>query len=350
LFDATTVVPASVRLENAAVKLRGNGKPQASEQDVNADGLLDLVVHVETQSLQLTEGDDLATLMAWTVNGDGIVATDSVRIVGALFGEAAGGVREVLTNVESQGHGSPVSLNDSDLDAVVPFAFSASWTGATHSSDASSIEVVIADLPDGMLGRAELLAPTPGQTSPGGRITLDRDANGAGWFIDQTPFDHSEFRVPLGQSLTATANSAATGRYDLLTVLRHEIGHLYGSGHDDTGLMAPILAPGVRYLGGGVLHVDDHGLRLPMRFFGHQLLPQARSAGTSHDPGTLQVDEEGVDSSSLLAWVRVADHRLSPHRIDRVMHDFGQDEEDDELFIEFDEDSVPKNDFGIALD
>ncbi len=80
-FDATTVDPTTVTLAGASVALRGKGTPNASVQDVNVDGLPDLVVHVSTEALQLTEGDTQALLEATTYSGQRIEGSDSVRIV-----------------------------------------------------------------------------------------------------------------------------------------------------------------------------------------------------------------------------------------------------------------------------
>lgn len=46
-FDATTVDPLSVQLVGAAVRTR-NGRSHTAAEDANGDGLMDLVVHVET--------------------------------------------------------------------------------------------------------------------------------------------------------------------------------------------------------------------------------------------------------------------------------------------------------------
>jgi len=80
-FDATKVVPTSVTLAGATVKLKGNGLPIASFQDVNGDGRLDLVVQVTTQTLELTNGDTQALLRAKTQDGATICGVDSIRIV-----------------------------------------------------------------------------------------------------------------------------------------------------------------------------------------------------------------------------------------------------------------------------
>jgi hypothetical protein len=97
--------------------------------------------------------------------------------------------------------------------------------------------ITIADLADGYL------ALTLGTT-----ITLDTDAAGYGWFIDQTPFLNEEFVSGRASSLVkreaseandeirdtndaspwqffAKPGSAAAGQMNLLTVLRHEHGH-----------------------------------------------------------------------------------------------------------------------------
>lgn len=80
-FDAMMVDPLTVTLASAPVRLKGQGTPQASFQDVNADGLLDLVVHVSTEALQLTETDTEAVLEGATLDGTHIRGRDTVRVV-----------------------------------------------------------------------------------------------------------------------------------------------------------------------------------------------------------------------------------------------------------------------------
>ena len=80
-FDATTVNPITITLAEALVKLKGNGTPMASFQDVNGDGRLDLVVQVNTTALELSTGDTQATLTGQTFDGKSITGIDSVRIV-----------------------------------------------------------------------------------------------------------------------------------------------------------------------------------------------------------------------------------------------------------------------------
>lgn len=80
-FDARTVDPLSVTLAGATVELKGKGTPMASFQDVNGDGLIDLVVHVSTEALQLSDGDTEIVLEGKTFSGTSIEGRDSVRII-----------------------------------------------------------------------------------------------------------------------------------------------------------------------------------------------------------------------------------------------------------------------------
>ncbi len=79
-FDATTIDPAMVTLANALVALKGKGVPMASVADVNDDGLSDLVVHIDTETLELSAGDTDAVLKAKTFGGLLVAGMDLVRL------------------------------------------------------------------------------------------------------------------------------------------------------------------------------------------------------------------------------------------------------------------------------
>jgi DNA-binding beta-propeller fold protein YncE len=80
-FDATKVDPLTVSLASAPVRLKGNGAPMASFEDVNQDGLLDIVVRVSTQTLELSETDEEAVLTGKTFDGISFSGMDTVRVV-----------------------------------------------------------------------------------------------------------------------------------------------------------------------------------------------------------------------------------------------------------------------------
>lgn len=80
-FDATTVDPATVQLGSLPVKMAGkSGKYLAHAEDVNGDGLTDLVVQILDDDSLVITGSGQATLVGATP-GFPISGTDSVCIV-----------------------------------------------------------------------------------------------------------------------------------------------------------------------------------------------------------------------------------------------------------------------------
>jgi hypothetical protein len=103
------------------------------------------------------------------------------------------------------------------------------------------VDVRIADLPGATLGRAL-----------GSTITLDINAAGHGWFVDATPRDDSEF----------SPHSAFRNLHsmDLLTAVMHEIGHVLGYDHTESGVMQDTLPVGVRRLADELVETADRKL------------------------------------------------------------------------------------------
>ena len=84
-FDATTVDPATVELGGLGVKVAGkSGKLLAHTEDVNGDGLLDLVVQIRDVDGAFLLGDTSATLTGNLFDGTHIHADDSICIRGSL--------------------------------------------------------------------------------------------------------------------------------------------------------------------------------------------------------------------------------------------------------------------------
>lgn len=79
-LDAATVDPASLVFAGAPVARLGSGGPQASLQDVDGDGQLDLVAKFPTTALMLEVGDAAATLAGALRDGTPIRGQDVVLV------------------------------------------------------------------------------------------------------------------------------------------------------------------------------------------------------------------------------------------------------------------------------
>jgi len=82
-FDATTVDPETVELAGSGIKIRGkSNKYMVASEDVNDDGLPDIVVHVAIENFDPdTFQDGYATLAGKTFDGEIIEGTDEISIV-----------------------------------------------------------------------------------------------------------------------------------------------------------------------------------------------------------------------------------------------------------------------------
>jgi hypothetical protein len=76
-FDAGTVNPATIKVAGAGVNLRRNETLASSLEDVNGDGLLDLVVHVNTKALQLMHPNQVL-LEAYTMSQQRLWGMDHI--------------------------------------------------------------------------------------------------------------------------------------------------------------------------------------------------------------------------------------------------------------------------------
>jgi hypothetical protein len=132
-------------------------------------------------------------------------------------------------------------LTQTELQPLATEALARWQAAGVDTSAFAGIDVRIADLGGTTLGLAA-----------GHTIWLDDNAAGWGWFVDATPWDDSEFTTP--------GNQGEQNRMDLLTVLEHELGHLLGFDHQETGVMEDTLATGTRKTPTGQWIVQDSAL------------------------------------------------------------------------------------------
>jgi Ca2+-binding RTX toxin-like protein len=107
-------------------------------------------------------------------------------------------------------------LLQSDAERLLAVAVDIWRASGVPAARLAGVRVVVTDLAPGELGHAV-----------GRTIYLDADAAGWGWHLD-----------PM--------SAVPADRIDLLTVLLHELGHVLGLDHADTGLMSAVLVPGLR--------------------------------------------------------------------------------------------------------
>ncbi len=217
-------------------------------------------------------------VVTWAVTGPADVASQSLKIDGqdataiygpygvnyaGVFGPVATGNRDYTievtdTNGVTKTHdgtfqvlaaltvealappvGSATSLTVTDINSIVTEAAYRleEAFGPRAATALAGVSVEVTDLSGKLLGAAT-----------DGKILIDDDAAGYGWFVDPTPDEDEEFAQLTSDVLSVRSGNAAEGRADLLTTVMHEMGHVLGFEHADEGLMAETLPLGVRRL------------------------------------------------------------------------------------------------------
>ncbi|WP_373540280.1 PKD domain-containing protein [Chamaesiphon sp.] len=118
---------------------------------------------------------------------------------------------------------NPIHNNVSNLLTNIYSTAQSIW----HTTTPINLNFEITNLPTGQLAEGSITSYNTNGTPKTATISIDNDANGVGWFLDTTPQDNSEF-TGVDNYLQATPNSAASGKYDLLTTILHEMGHTLG--------------------------------------------------------------------------------------------------------------------------
>ena len=143
-------------------------------------------------------------------------------------------------------------------------------------------QIVFEDMPANALGCTGISA------DGASRITLDNDAAGMGWFVDETPYGNEEFELNAHSELVAKTGYAPERRYDMLTVLLHEMGHVLGL--DDIPMIS----------GQGSLMTSEIGQGIRRTPSWNEQVALVASAGVAKSSAYLQAsgDEGSIDGQA----------------------------------------------------
>ena len=248
------ILEETIPLDTVAAAYAGT-EIWANPYDLNDDDQInyrDLILFVGVYNVRPSESDSDYAWFADLDKNDRVNYRDLIYLVSnygksklnpdiisypANFPEAANDLLTVNTQYKAQPGAQPLqqttaqNMLNSAVEQVNP------QLSAADSQKLESISIQVTDLKGDSLGRAT-----------GNTIYIDSNAAGYGWFIDATPATSEEFTESIDLTLIALSDSSAAGRVDLLTVILHELGHLLGYDHEESGLMQESLVPGVRKL------------------------------------------------------------------------------------------------------
>jgi PKD domain/Bacterial Ig domain len=178
------------------------------------------------------------------------------------------------------------------------------WTEFLQSPTPFNLKIEIQDLPTGQLAEATITGYDTNNRPNSGTLTLDTDGNSLGWFIDTTPDDNTEFDQTLTTTAYRATTGAAAGKYDLLTTILHELGHLNGIIRGNTAFDTHVKnINGIpTFINGGITaqrtpdgsHLDR--TLYPYDLMNTSLKPGVRKLPSSLDLGILNAINAGVGS------------------------------------------------------
>ena len=215
-LTSATVVTASGTAD-AYIGAAASSDLWVNPYDVNDDGeinLIDFVAFVNQYGGNSAESDAGAF---FDFNRDGAVDVRDFTAFSNVYGitrrDLAEGKAELAfpESFTRRYIGSTLDADNARLLGPICDAAVSAWSEALGTDEKIDLRIVVKDLPDAQLAMAQVTQTDPVTgAAVRGTIYLDDDAAGARWSALLTP-------PPAGSS-----------RYDLYTVILHELGHLYG--------------------------------------------------------------------------------------------------------------------------
>lgn len=121
---------------------------------------------------------------------------------------------------------TPITATDPRLPVLLGQA-EQQWAAATGSAFPVAVTLVVAPLDSGVLAESEITARDSQGHATAGVIVISSDAAGRGWYLgDASTSDEAFAQALTSGAFAAQPGSAAYGRFDLLTTLEHEFGHI----------------------------------------------------------------------------------------------------------------------------
>ncbi|MGD9127842.1 MAG: hypothetical protein PVH19_10745, partial [Planctomycetia bacterium] len=219
--------PYDLSLELTVNDLKVNGTPEATvgimqipstelwamPYDINDDNTIDLSDVLGFLSLFDTNVLDTDNALAQVVdyNNDAVVDLSDLLHMLSNFRmtKGAGGDVSFPANFTQRWIGSGLSTTGDSSTGELLDAATAMWQQMLGTDAPIDIQLVVTDLGDKHLAEAEILATDENGMPIAGRVTLDDDAAGLGWY-------------------SQTDGTPDAAMYDLYTVMLHEIGHTLG--------------------------------------------------------------------------------------------------------------------------
>lgn len=254
LTDAQVTTDTGVK--NAYRGIAASSDLWANPYDVNDDGVIDVQDFVAFANEYGENSTENYTGSFFDFNRDGRIDVRDFTALARVYGTTKqdvidGNVELAFPESFTRRYiGSTLDGDNTELVGKIYDAAAETWADALGSGKFNAT-IVVKDLPNGQLAAAQVTETDPETGLPvRGTIYLDDNAAGNRW------------------STLLTIPESGSTRYDLYSVIMHELGHLYGfdagnaaylsaagrfdwlsaDGHsiDKADLMYPVLEPGVR--------------------------------------------------------------------------------------------------------